>query len=177
MPSLPLPQSLPKECRKAEKILKSFMETSRGGLDGVRLLPSIHDARTFRYERLTLASNSRLRSFLETSSLEPRAFVSSPSSKLASCSLLEPEVVSSSHACPMGVRRCACTLSHTRLSCSSPGIFLRSGWSAPSAIGTAGMGFGGQAGAGACRGPSMFRRRAVHEAETPARRQRQRQRH
>lgn len=40
MPSLPLPQSLPKECRKAEKILKSFMETSRGGLDGVRPLPS-----------------------------------------------------------------------------------------------------------------------------------------
>lgn len=39
MPSmLPLPQSLPKECRKAEKILKSFMETSRGGLDGVRPL-------------------------------------------------------------------------------------------------------------------------------------------
>lgn len=34
----PLPQSLPKECRKAEKILKSFMEPGRTGLDGVRVL-------------------------------------------------------------------------------------------------------------------------------------------
>ena len=38
----PLPVSLPKECRKAEKIVRSFMEPSRNGLDGVRwptLLP------------------------------------------------------------------------------------------------------------------------------------------
>lgn len=34
----PLPQSLPKECRKAEKILKSFMEPGRTGLDGVCVL-------------------------------------------------------------------------------------------------------------------------------------------
>lgn len=32
----PLPVSLPKECRKAEKIIKSFIEPSRNGLDGVR---------------------------------------------------------------------------------------------------------------------------------------------
>ncbi|KAF9519905.1 hypothetical protein BS47DRAFT_1312139 [Hydnum rufescens UP504] len=92
----PLPQSLPKECRKAEKIFKSFMQPNRNGLDGVIPRHVLANARGFVIFTVVKAG------FL----LSARG--------------------------------------------GSGIVIARLGngqWSAPSAIGTAGMGFGGQAGA------------------------------
>lgn len=92
----PLPQNLPKECRKAEKILKSFMEPTRNGLDGVIPREVLANAKGFVIFTVVKAG-----------------FVFSA--------------------------RAGSGIVIARLPDGS--------WSAPSAIGTAGMGFGGQAGA------------------------------
>ncbi|KAF8306377.1 DUF500-domain-containing protein [Clavulina sp. PMI_390] len=92
----PLPQSLPKECQKAEKIIRSFMEPSRNGLDGVIPRDVLAHAKGFCIFTVVKAG-----------------FVFSA--------------------------RAGSGIVIARLPDGS--------WSAPSAIGTAGMGFGGQAGA------------------------------
>ncbi|KAF5375061.1 hypothetical protein D9758_000104 [Tetrapyrgos nigripes] len=96
MPNSPLPQPLPKECAKAAKIFRSFVDSGNNGLDGVIPRSVIQNAKGFAIFTIFKAG------FL----FSARAGTGVVIAKL-----------------PDGT------------------------WSAPSAIGTAGVGFGGQAGA------------------------------
>jgi len=92
----PLPQSLPKECSKAAKIFKSFVDSGNNGLDGVIPRRVLEDAKGFAIFTMFKAGfvfSARGGSGVVIAKLEDGS------------------------------------------------------WSAPSAIGTAGVGFGGQAGA------------------------------
>ncbi|KAF8334163.1 uncharacterized protein EI90DRAFT_3153499 [Cantharellus anzutake] len=93
----PLPQSLPKECHKAERIMRGFIEPSRNGLDGV----------------------------------VPRHVLSQALGFVIFTVIKAGFLFSARGGSGVVIARLA-----------------DGTWSAPSAIGTAGMGFGGQAGAG-----------------------------
>jgi hypothetical protein len=103
----PLPVSLPKECRKAEKIIKSFMESSRNGLDGVRDSGPII-ARYPQYRTDAARWRARFIGFHRLfpvkcwRTLRDSAYLLS--SKLALCSLPAVEVESSLQDCQMVVR-------------------------------------------------------------------------
>lgn len=145
-----MPPSLREDCRKAEDILKSFMEPVRGGLDGVRTIlrrPSQPLPRqdkshlTYEWQVIPRDVISRAKGFCIFTVVKAAIIFSAR----AGSGIVIARLPGGGTSCPLSVSLESIRAQRAR----------RIGWSAPSAIRTGGMGFGGQGGVGAFRsGPS-----------------------
>ncbi|KAF8832676.1 hypothetical protein HHX47_DHR1002026 [Lentinula edodes] len=111
----PLPQPLPKECAKAAKIFKSFVDSGNNGLDGVIPRHVLENAKGF-----------------------------------AIFSVFKAGFLFSARAGSLSISNYLCAINYNSNVIRSGIVIAKlpdGTWSAPSAIGTAGLGVGGQLGA------------------------------